>query len=122
MIETLVRRIRQLNLREKCSTEKLPSVRLLKMSAFRFNCPNCGTTMTADETESGMITNCSNCSGELEVPKVSVGVRPDKMPVTSGDLKVKYKILGAVFSPLEQEVEWLLNLIGSKMSIYINFQ
>ena len=67
------------------------------MSAFRFNCPSCGTTMTADETESGMITICSNCSGELEVPKVSVGIRPDKMPVTSGDLKAKYKILGTVF-------------------------
>jgi hypothetical protein len=53
--------------------------------------------MTADETESGMVTTCSNCSGELEVPKVGVRVRPDKMPVTSGDLKVKYKILGTVF-------------------------
>ncbi|MEJ0089183.1 MAG: hypothetical protein WDM80_05455 [Limisphaerales bacterium] len=53
--------------------------------------------MTADETESGMIIICPNCSGEFEVPKVSAGVRPDKMPVTSGDLKAKYKILGTVF-------------------------
>ncbi|MEI9962475.1 MAG: hypothetical protein WDM76_15555 [Limisphaerales bacterium] len=53
--------------------------------------------MTADEAESGMITFCSNCSGELEVPKASMGVRPDKMPITSGDLKAKYKILGIVF-------------------------
>ena len=53
--------------------------------------------MTADETESGMTTICSNCSEELEVPDVSVGVRPEKIPVTSGDLKAKYKILGPVF-------------------------
>ncbi len=53
--------------------------------------------MTADETESGMITICSNCSGEFEVPKVGVGVIADKMPVTTSDLKVEYKILGTVF-------------------------
>jgi hypothetical protein len=56
--------------------------------------------MTADQSESGMITYCPNCSAEITVPDSAAVSRPDRILVTSGDIKKPYEILGVVFFSL----------------------
>ena len=56
--------------------------------------------MTADETETGMVTICPECSSDFEIPSASATSRPDKILVTSGDLKLPYEIRNVVFFSL----------------------
>ena len=53
--------------------------------------------MTADESELGMITNCPDCAAEITIAKPDENSRPDRILVTSGDLKTEYEVKGTVF-------------------------
>lgn len=77
------------------------------MSEFSFVCPHCQASLTADESESGETIGCPGCSSEIRIPGEQVeasdptsnsqaSLRPDAIPVTSGDIARPYDVIGVV--------------------------
>ncbi|MEI6656359.1 MAG: hypothetical protein WCP45_16475 [Verrucomicrobiota bacterium] len=72
------------------------------MSEINLTCPVCNSPVSADESETGTMITCLNCSSELLVPDgegpvaFTAHVRPDEIPITSGSILAPHKILGMV--------------------------
>src|SRR5439155_8067269 len=47
---------------------------------IRFNCPRCGQNLSVEEKGAGMMVNCPNCKGQIEIPR---GTTPPPSPKLS---------------------------------------
>jgi DNA-directed RNA polymerase subunit RPC12/RpoP len=53
---------------------------------IRFKCPRCSQKLSVDEEGAGMIVNCPNCNGQIEIPRCSTDNRENDDPLTNRDV------------------------------------
>ena len=74
------------------------------MPEFTAQCPFCGFSFSTDESSAGITTACASCSKDFVVQlgeetgsqNFPSQLRPDQIPVTSGDLREPYEVVGMV--------------------------